>query len=138
MKPQDYKKAAIACKSDEELNALVLTLSGTDNRFVRQEICNDLQGESTPLVKCGISHLADYTRKWLQSFIKQADAPKAAPKAKAEAPTIIIGMKVTRKECKREGVVSDMNDGKLVITLADGDVRRPNVQRFTKLYSWES
>lgn len=134
MKPQEFKKAAVNCKNDDELNALILQLSGTDNRFVRQEICNDLTGESTPLVKCGISHLAEYTRKWLQTLIKKADATK--PKAKAEAPTIIIGMKVTRKQCQREGVISDMNDGKLVITLADGDVRRPNVQRFTKLYTF--
>jgi hypothetical protein len=135
MKPTEFKKAATSCKNQDELSALILSLSGTDNRFVRQEICNDLTGESIPIVKAGISHLKEYTETWLKSVIAKADAPKA-DEPKAEKPIIIIGMKVTRKECKREGVVSAMEGEKLMITLADGDVRRPNVNRFQKLYTW--
>lgn len=129
MKPQEFKKAAMSCTGTDELNALVLTLSGTDNRFVRQEICNDLTGQAIPIVKAGISHLADYTRQWLQSVIKKADK-----KEKAEAPAPKVGAVVTRKECGRQGTITAIDGDKLEITLADGDIRRPNMKRFYKLY----
>lgn len=137
MKAEVYKKAALNCQNDEELNALIAKLGGTENRFIRQAICNELTGEKIQIVKAGVSHLADYTRKWLQAVIKAANKKeKAEAQPKAERRPIEVGMRVVRKECKREGVVAQIEGDKLSITLADGDIRRPNINRFQKLYTW--
>jgi hypothetical protein len=85
-------------------------------------------------VKAGISHLADYTRTWLQAVIKASNEKKKSAPAEPKIQ-IIVGLKVTRKECKREGEVTAIDGEKLTITLADGDVRRPNVKRFNRLYT---
>lgn len=134
MNATEFKAAALKCNNNDELNALILTLSGTDNRFVRQEICNDLTGQSIPIVKAGISHLADYTRTWMQAIIKKVDKKKDDI-PKAERRPLCIGVIVKRKACGRQGTISAIEGDKLTIELADGDVRRPNINRFYKLYT---
>jgi hypothetical protein len=133
MTTQQFIQSAVDAKNQQELDRVIYTVAGVDNRFVRQKICNELTGESIPLVKCGISHLAQYFMEYM--------APKAKPAPKADVPTqetkeIVVGLKVTRKECKREGVIAAIEGDKLSITLADGTVRNPNINRFQRLYTF--
>jgi len=135
---------------------LTYAYAGPANRFVRQAICSHLTGANTPIVKSGISHLADYSRAYVKRLTKdgvegvdypnglkpekQADkAPKQADKAKKQsdsAPaTAKVGFKVVRKACQRKGEVTAIEGNIVIVTLEDGSVRKPNSNRFTKLYN---
>lgn len=132
--------------------------AGPGNRFIRQAICSHLTGQNTPLVKAGISHLADYTRAYVKRLTKEGvegidypNTPKAAkasePSQKVSAKTEkltsadfagMVGKAVIRKACKRKGEVTayDGTEGKITVTLTDGSVRKPNTDRFLKLYNF--
>jgi hypothetical protein len=121
---------------------LTWNYSGPGNRFIRQAICSHLTGENTPLVKSGVSHLADYTKAYVKRITKEGvegvDYPNTAKvdtKATKVDTSPQVGMAVVRKACKRKGSVTAVNGDKVEVTLEDGSVRKPNVERFTKLYA---
>lgn len=144
-------------KGDETKIAQYISenLSGTDNRFLRQEIMKVLTGQTIPLVKCGLSHLKDAfmaAQKKAAETIAEADRRQGKTEAQPESVIIdetkkpkkeeqpidfdaIVGRSVLRKKCKRKGVIKSHTDGKLVIELEDGSVRKPAAKRFNGLYN---
>jgi hypothetical protein len=164
MTPTDYIKALKSTKTTEQIQELIHTLSGVDSRFERQAIAEELTGVKHPLVKCGISHLLEYTQEYLAKKLAEKEARKNkkdneplnldGPDAEEKKPARekkekdtnplaipmetkmadLVGLKVTRKECGRIGVVTEAQGQKVTVTLEDGDIRRPNFGRFIKLY----
>lgn len=146
-KVQEIIKTTEARNLYTAIGNLTYEYVGPAHRFTRQEICCELTGEKIPLVKAGISHLADYTKAYLKAkaAAKEATKPaKAEPVGIEAAPLTsadfagMVGKAVIRKACKRKGEVTafDGTEGKMTIKLADGSVRRPNTDRFLKLYNF--
>lgn len=115
----------------QAIENIIINLAGPDNRFERQNLMEIVTGEKIPLVKCGISHITDAVWKNRALF-----APKKAEKSLDPNDSIepTVGLKVTRKSCQRKGEVTDIDNGIVTVTLADGSIRRPNIERFKKLY----
>ncbi len=147
-KPADLQQAIIE---------LARTYGSDENRFVRQEIIEGLIGIKHQLVKCGIGMLAAFTNTYLANLkaetVAEAIAETTEVPAQEEAPAGIItksdevgapepvaitkptvGLKVIRKQCKRQGEVTAIEGQHVTVTLADGSVRKPCASRFLKLY----
>lgn len=140
-KVQELIKTTEARNLYTAIGNLTYEYAGPAHRFTRQEICCELTGEKIPLVKAGISHLADYTKAYLKAKAAQKEAaPKAKPtkaptENKVDMPKPAVGMAVVRKACKRKGSVTAIEGDKVTVTLEDGSVRKPNMARFQKLYN---
>lgn len=141
-----------------EILKLARTYGGDENRFIRQELIEDLIGIKHPIVKCGIGMLAAFTMTYLNN-LKAETTPAPAPEpegikgidypmdeqpegivTKSEpAPEPIkkatIGMAVIRKQCQRKGEVTAIEGQHVTVTLEDGSKRKPCMSRFIKLYT---
>lgn len=142
-----------------ELRNLAWGYSGDENRFIRQDIINELSGEKHILAKCGIRALAMHTEMYLARLasapaptttapaieatapapeadgIEGIDYPLKATTAPAPAkPKATIGLQVVRKQCQRKGEVTAIEGQHVTVTLEDGSKRKPCMSRFEKLY----
>ena len=121
---QAIKKMS-SIKDQQELSTFISqNYGGLDNRFIRQDIIEELTGTKIPLVKCGVSHLAEHIIQH-QSKLKRYQ----------EIHDLVVGTPVLRKKCGRKGVIKESVDGKLTIELEDGSIRKPAAQRAIKLYT---
>jgi hypothetical protein len=145
-----------------ELHNLAWGYSGDENRFIRQNIINHLTGEKNIIAKCGIRALAEHTEAYIARLKAEATAPAPeptnepdgiagidyplpgevtvseaieAPATTADELKAAVGLEVIRKQCKRKGVVTAIENLKVTVTLEDGSVRRPCMSRFKKLYN---
>ena len=132
----------------EAIRTLAWGYSGDENRFIRQEIIDQLTGEKNILAKCGIRALAMHTEMYLARLGAEANAPApttTAPAIEATAPatsvsapatkpTATIVLAVIRKACKRTGTVTAIEGQHVTVTLEDGSKRKPCMSRFEKLY----
>lgn len=145
-----------------ELRTLAWGYSGDENRFIRQDIINELSGEKHILAKCGVRALAMQTEMYIARLAVEANATAPAPEPSAPAieqegiagidyempgaiteaktisqakPTATIGLQVIRKQCQRKGEVTAIEGQHVTVTLEDGSKRKPCMSRFQKLYS---
>lgn len=152
-----------AAKDKKEIRDIVWTLSGDDNRFLRQQLTEQLIGIKHPIAKCGVGALESFAITYLNAkkakaskavAVEAVPEPIAEPVAEAPAPepanpakadkqqsagsladaTITVGMKVVRKECQRKGEVTAIEGQHVTVTLEDGSKRKPCMSRFRKLY----
>lgn len=121
-----------------ELRNLAWGYSGDENRFIRQDIINELSGEKHILAKCGIRALAMHTEMYLARLASApapiVSAPAIEAAAPATKPTATIGLAVIRKQCQRKGEVTAIEGQHVTVTLEDGSKRKPCMSRFEKLY----
>lgn len=137
-----------------EVTALISKMAGPDNRFKRQALYRELTGENILVAQAGINRLIDTAMKYLATeqeaeqeaeqesgkVVYMADETEETPTAGAsEKPeslelTVELGLLVIRKACKRSGVVHAVDGDKITVLLADGSKRKPNRERFLKLY----
>lgn len=131
----------IAMKDERDVvNFVTRTLSGTDNRFIRQNLILELTGEKHHLVKCGVSYVTKHVMAYAASTPNDAIegvTPKAEKSAKMPALEIEVGTPVVRKQCKRRGVIKANSNGKMEIELEDGSIRKPASTRFYSLYNFQ-
>lgn len=136
MKANAKQIAAQLRKAKEsERKQLVWSLGGDANRFLRQEVVEELTGEKKPLVKCGVNAIEAYLSTGI--IIKPKSQAVAEPEAEADEPTPAtckVGQAVIRKECQRKGKITAIDGDKVTVELEDGSKRNPNKQRFSKLY----
>jgi hypothetical protein len=69
-----------------ELRTLAWGYSGDENRFIRQDIINELSGEKHILAKCGVRALAMQTEMYIARLAVEANATAPAPEVSAPAP----------------------------------------------------
>ena len=69
-----------------ELRNLAWGYSGDENRFIRQEIINELSGEKHILAKCGVRALAMQTEMYIARLAIEANASAPATEVSAPAP----------------------------------------------------
>lgn len=127
-----------------EVTALIYKLSGPDNRFKRQALYRELTGENILVAQAGVNRLTDAAMRFLTAesgkvvFMDTTDEQEqetpAAQESAAVELTIECGLLVIRKACKRTGVVQEIDNDKVKVLLSDGSVRKPNRERFLKLY----
>jgi len=123
----------IAMKDERDVvNFVTRTLSGNDNRFIRQNLILELTGEKHHLVRCGVS----YVTKHVMAYT--ANTPTPEKSSKVSAHDIEVGTPVLRKKCKRRGVIKANSNGKMEIHLEDGSIRKPASTRFYSLYNFQS
>ena len=69
-----------------ELRTLAWGYSGDENRFIRQDIINELSGEKHILAKCGVRALAMQTEMYIARLAIEANASAPAIEVGAPAP----------------------------------------------------
>lgn len=148
----------IAMTDEKNLKSFVFQhLAGDENRFIRQEIIQELTGEKHYLVKCGVSYVIKHVQAYQATPQNDMDIAlaKAEPSTEVESESVIVdettkapkaekippyqievGTPVIRKKCKRKGVIKANVNGKMEIELEDGSIRKPASGRFHSLYNF--
>ena len=118
-----------------EVTALIYKLSGTAHRFERQALYRELTGENILVAQAGINRVSEAALRYL--IAEPAEVVVFEDKTDEETPVIqlVAGLLVVRKACKRKGAVQKVDGDKVYVLLEDGSVRKPNRERFEKLYS---
>jgi len=130
-----------------EVTALIWKLSGPDHRFTRQSLYRELTGQNILVAQAGVNRLVEAAMKYLASdeqpteeetgtvvFMDNSDVEEQTQQITV---SIESGLVVIRKACKRAGVVQSVENDKVTVLLADGSVRKPNRERFMKLYQFQ-
>jgi hypothetical protein len=131
-----------AHNTGEELTAkvreLCWVLAGPDARFQRQKALRELTGENILVNQAGVNRLFEKAMEYVNAEPEKVVFQDETDEATAEKVEvgIVAGIAVVRKACKREGVIQSVDGDKVIVLLADGSVRKPNADRFRKLYQF--
>lgn len=125
-----------------KVRELCWVLAGPDARFQRQKALRELTGENILVNQAGVNRLFEKAMEYISAkpeqvvFQDETEEIDFTPPAEKVEVGILAGIAVVRKACKREGVIQSVDGDKVIVLLADGSVRKPNADRFRKLYQF--